>query len=103
MALRSYRDPDGGDWRVWRVVADSISFSTLGEAYRDGWLCFERTDGTDRRRLPMTQVPDGWESFSDDRLDQLRRSAEPATRRSPAFEHPDAVDAGSVERGKPRH
>jgi hypothetical protein len=81
MALRSYTDGSGGEWRVWRVVPDSISFSTLGESYRDGWLCFERVDGTDRRRLSMTHAPSEWETLSDDRLDLLRRQAEPATRR----------------------
>jgi hypothetical protein len=84
MALRSYKDADGSEWRVWRVVPDSISFSTLGESYRDGWLCFERVDGSDRRRLSMTHVPDEWDNLADDRLDQLRRSAEPAMRRSVA-------------------
>lgn len=82
MALRTYRDPDGTEWRVWRVVADSVSFSTLDEMYREGWLCFERVDGGDRRRLPMTQVPADWDAMDAERLETLRRSAEPAMRRS---------------------
>ncbi|HET9013914.1 MAG TPA: hypothetical protein VFN38_18945 [Gemmatimonadaceae bacterium] len=81
MALRVYKDPDGGEWRVWRVVPDSISFSTLGESYRDGWLCFERVDGSERRRLAMSRVPADWDAMSDDLLENLRRTAEPATRR----------------------
>jgi hypothetical protein len=82
MALRSYTDREGSEWRVWRVVPDEISFTTLVESYRDGWLCFERTDGSERRRLSMTQVPLEWEDLSDERLDMLRRMGEPATRRS---------------------
>jgi hypothetical protein len=102
MALRSYRDPAGDEWRVWRVVPDSISFSTLGESYREGWLCFERIDGSDRRRLSMTQVPDGWDSLSDERLDQLRRAAESATRRSGAVSRIDRLDTGTIESEKRR-
>jgi hypothetical protein len=64
------------------VVADSVSFSTLDELYRDGWLCFERVDGSDRRRLSMSHAPAGWETLADERLDQLRRQAEPAMRRT---------------------
>jgi hypothetical protein len=84
MALRVYSDREGGEWRVWRVVPEANSASTLVEVYRDGWLCFERVDGGERRRLSMTQVPPGWETASDKRLDALRRLAEPATRRSVA-------------------
>jgi hypothetical protein len=87
MALRTYKDPDGTEWRVWRVVPDSVSFSTLGEAYRDGWLCFERVDGTDRRRLSMAHVPAEWDDLDDGRLEGLRRSAEPAMRRFGTTEH----------------
>ena len=89
MALRTYKDPAGVEWRVWRVVPDSIGFSTLGEAYRDGWLCFERADGTDRRRLSMAHVPAEWDDLDDDRLEALRRAAEPAMRRWGAAEHAD--------------
>jgi hypothetical protein len=82
MALRSYTDGSGSEWRVWRVVPDSVSFATLGESYRDGWLCFERVDGSDRRRLSMNHTPADWETLTDDHLDQLRRQAEPAARRA---------------------
>jgi hypothetical protein len=96
MALRTYTDPDGVEWRVWRVTPDSISFSTLGEAYRDGWLCFERVDGADRRRLSMAQAPTDWDDLTDDRLDALRRSADPAMRRS----NSTGIDTGALEREK---
>ncbi len=82
MAIRVYKDPEGGEWRVWRVVPDSISFATLGESYREGWLCFERVSGGDRRRLSMARVPAGWDGLTDDRLDALRTLAEPATLRA---------------------
>jgi hypothetical protein len=99
MALRTYKDPDGTEWRVWRVVPDSINFSTLGEAYRDGWLCFERVDGSDRRRLSMTHAPADWDGLDDSRLDALCRAAEPATRRSLATER---IDTDPVRREKGR-
>jgi hypothetical protein len=92
MALRTYKDPDGTEWRVWRVVPDSVGFSTLGEAYRDGWLCFERVDGSDRRRLSMAHVPAEWDDLDEGRLEALRRSAEPAMRRSGVI---DRIDTGA--------
>ena len=82
MALRTYSDEEGGEWRVWRVAPEAISFATLSETYRHGWLCFERVDGSERRRLSMTEVPAEWDALSDERLDLLRRVAEPGTRRS---------------------
>jgi hypothetical protein len=98
MALRTYTDPNGAEWRVWRIVPDSVSFSTLSEAYRDGWLCFERVDGSDRRRLSMTHVPADWEQLDDKRLDALRDSAEPAMRRSTG--RMDAIDADRMGRDR---
>lgn len=82
MALRLYRDSDGAEWRVWRVIPESISFATLDESYRHGWLCFERVDGSERRRLSMTKAPDGWDELPDERLDLLRRGADMAQRSS---------------------
>jgi hypothetical protein len=98
MGLRTYKDPDGAEWRVWRVVPDSISFATLGESYRDGWLCFERVDGSDRRRLSMTHAPTDWDDLADDRLDALCRTAEPAMRRSIATER---IDTDPARRERP--
>ena len=96
MALRVYRDSAGGEWRVWRVSPDAASSSTLDSRFRDGWLCFERADGSDRRRLAMSQVPPGWESVSDDRLDSLCGIAEPATRQPDAPPSHTEVAEGSV-------
>lgn len=97
MALRTYDDREGGGWRVWRVTPDVISFSTLSESYRDGWLCFERVDGSERCRLSMTNVPDDWEALSDERLDLLRRMAEPATRRPVTSTRATESDTGALE------
>ena len=94
MALRTFRESGGTEWRVWRVVPDSIGFSTLEEAYRDGWLCFERTDGSDRRRLSMARVPDEWDALDDKQLEALRQSAEPAMRRYTPTGQMDASAAG---------
>jgi len=95
MALRAYSDATGGAWQVWCVVPDAASASTLADAYRDGWLCFERVDGSDRCRLSMSQAPTAWEELPDDRLDMLRRMAEPAMRRSVATTRvTDDMDTG---------
>jgi hypothetical protein len=102
MALRTYEDPDGKEWRVWRVVPDSISFSTLGESYRGGWLCFERVDGSERKRLSMNEVPEDWEALAEERLDLLRRMAEPGTRRFGASARTDAPDSAGKAREQRR-
>ncbi|MDQ6633274.1 MAG: hypothetical protein M3Z10_00780 [Gemmatimonadota bacterium] len=81
MALRTYTDRNGNEWRVWPVTP-STGAGTLGVSYQGGWLCFERTDGKDRRRLSLTQVPPAWDALPEADLDQLRRAAEPAGRRS---------------------
>ena len=98
MALRAYRDPAGEEWRVWRVVPDSTSFATLDESYREGWLCFERMDGTDRCRLSIGLAPAAWETMPDSRLDELRRQAEPAVIRTP--DSAAAAPHGSSPPGK---
>jgi hypothetical protein len=95
MALRSYTDGDGNEWRVWPVTP-STGASTLGKSYQGGWLCFERIDGSDRRRLSLAQAPPAWEELPDDRLHLLCRSAEPAARRGgPSSD--DAADPSALE------
>jgi hypothetical protein len=96
MALRVYSDGDGNEWRAWPVTP-STGASTLGISYRDGWLCFERVDGSDRRRLAMAQVPPAWDALPDDRLEVLCRMAEPASRRPPSATGGDVADARKVE------
>lgn len=83
MALRVYKDGNGAEWRVWRVVPDA-GFASLDASYREGWLCFERADASERRRLSMSQAPADWEALPDERLDTLCRNSEPATRKSVA-------------------
>ena len=95
MALRVYSDPSGGEWRVWRVTPDGASFASLDPSYREGWLCFERTDGTDRRRLSIGLAPSAWESMPESRLDELRLSAEPAMKHAAT----DPSHAGSRAQG----
>jgi hypothetical protein len=96
MALRVYRDPAGDEWRVWRVMPDSASFATLDANYRDGWLCFERTDGTGRRRLSIGLAPAAWESMPESTLDQLRLSAEPAMQPTDSSESASRKKAGTT-------
>ena len=50
--------------------------SSLPADWKDGWLTFE-SEGEKRRLAP---IPKGWEAFSPERLDLLRRMAEPAPR-----------------------
>jgi hypothetical protein len=96
MALRTYTDRDGVEWRVWPVTP-STGAGTLMASYQGGWLCFERIDGKDRRRLSLTQVPPAWEALPEDGLDQLCRAAEAAGRRGgPAVSQdkdPSALEA----------
>jgi len=89
MALRRYSDRSGGDWNVWDVQPPAADL--VQEPLREGWLCFQRADGGDRYRLPMSEVPLTWEELPAERLDLLRRVAalSPTTgpmRRVPALE-----------------
>ena len=77
MALRVFSTREGEEWRVWSVVPATIAASTLDEAFRGGWLCFEDIKSGERRRLSLTEVPAGWEALPDDRIDLLRRVATP--------------------------
>jgi hypothetical protein len=99
MALRTYTDRKGKEWRVW-PVRPSTGAGTLMASYQGGWLCFERTDGSDRRRLSLTQVPPAWEALPEDALDELCGAAEPAGRRSGPAGTPaeDALEAQQRDR-----
>lgn len=74
MALRTFTDRDGEVWNVWNVVPNG-GMNGYQERYREGWVCFERVGGGGRCRLPSSEVPPGWESLPDDRLDLIRRVA----------------------------
>jgi hypothetical protein len=79
MAVRMFTDRSGQQWSVWRVQPTS-STAGLQERFRNGWLCFERADGESRARLPLDDVPTGWEALPDERLELLCRLAEVASR-----------------------
>ena len=74
MALRIFADRDGQQWRVWSVQP-TVSGRSLRPAFPEGWLCFERLDGSCRCRLSAERAPDDWDSLPDDRLDVLREMA----------------------------
>lgn len=97
MALRVYTDRAGDEWRVWPVMPATVGVPMRDESYRAGWLCFERIDGSDRRRLSMAEVPAAWEALPDPRLDLLCRLAAPATRRPGATNVADAADPSALE------
>jgi hypothetical protein len=72
MALRTFVSRDGSTWSVWRIESSSAAVvpGTPSE-----WLCFQDADSTERRRL--FEFPENWAELPDDRLDLLRRMAEP--------------------------
>lgn len=76
MGLRTFQDRDGNEWQVWRVRPAVREDSPVHSRYRDGWLCFQRADGARRCRIPLDEVPPGWDALPDDRLDLMRRVAE---------------------------
>ena len=88
VGLIEFADADGVRWRVWHVETPPARAHLMDPQYRNGWLVFEREDGTDRRRL--NRVPDDWTSLSPDRLAQLCRVAVPAvaSRNTPSGSQP---------------
>jgi len=74
LALRVFTDRDGFEWQVWNVDPSSMQRGMRIDL-REGWLCFERTGGGDRCRVPLTDVPPAWEQLPDHVLDRLRRIA----------------------------
>jgi hypothetical protein len=100
MAIRSYTDRDGHEWSVWAVTPapGSVAYQ---ERFRAGWVCFERVGGGARCRLPFSEVPAGWESLSDDRLDLLRRVAETTSTTRSSAQH--SADASGERDREPSH
>ena len=82
MSLRMFTDRHGGRWNAWNVVPGGTS-GGYQERYRDGWVCFEKVGGGGRCRLPLKDMPPGWESLPEDRLDLLRRVAEQPSNTGP--------------------
>jgi hypothetical protein len=76
VGLLYFTDAQGARWRVWQVDTPAARAHLMETSFRNGWLVFERDNGTDRRRL--AQVPEDWESLAPDRLAQLCAAATPA-------------------------
>jgi len=93
MALRSFTDSQGQEWRVWNVVPQYDSArdeDTLTPGLQGGWLCFE-TAGHKRRLSP---IPGGWEEAGSEELERFCREAIPVARRH------GAGDAGAAPAGQ---
>jgi hypothetical protein len=75
MALRTFKDPNGQEWNAWHVWPEGGGVG-VNERYRDGWVCFEPVGGGSRCRIPIGELPSGWENLPDERLGLLRRIAE---------------------------
>jgi hypothetical protein len=73
MSIRTFRARNGSTWLVRRI--ESSATVMIPGAQRE-WLAFEDEAGTERRRL--FNIPPNWEDMSDERLDLLRRYAEPS-------------------------
>jgi hypothetical protein len=85
MSYAEYMDRDGRAWRVWYtrpLLAEVVSI--LPSDWKDGWLTFESRG----EKLRLAPVPSGWERLSPERLDLLRRVAEPTT----SFPQPEPAD-----------
>lgn len=74
MALREFTDRSGCVWNAWNVQPPA-SANAVQEPLREGWLCFQRREGGERYRLPLSDVPPVWEELPPERLDLLRRVA----------------------------
>lgn len=78
MGLLTFEDTAGARWRVWRVETPAARAHLMDASFRNGWLVFEREDGSERRRLP--QVPEDWAHLS---AAHLTRLCELAVRAAP--------------------
>lgn len=76
MGLLTFHDADGTRWRVWHVETPMARAHLMDASYRNGWLVFEKEDGTERRRL--AQVPEDWAHLTADHLARLCTLAVPA-------------------------
>jgi hypothetical protein len=90
--VRDFRDRDGREWRAWAVIpqgrqAKKGSLEQLRPEYQSGWLTFETTDESERRRLPS--YPKDWAKGNDADLQQLLASARPVSPRRRKDEHPE--------------
>ena len=88
MALRNFTARDGKLWMAWLVYTGSTG---VLPGMPNEWLAFQSEDGQERLRL--LPFPETWEDLPDDRLDLLRRTAEPVARIRPLHSPPAGVEA----------
>ncbi|GAC1651450.1 MAG: hypothetical protein NVS4B3_12150 [Gemmatimonadaceae bacterium] len=85
VAVGEFSDAEGDQWRVWSVDPDEMHPTTRAEAFTadlaDGWLVFERVDGSEKRRL--CPIPHRWEQAGADELQAMLRRAGSVVRRKP--------------------
>jgi hypothetical protein len=87
MALRTFVASDGKTWTAWLVQSSGV-VAVPGTPTE--WLAFQNEDGTERRRL--LEIPDGWELLPDERLDLVRRIAEPVKQWASRHTPPGGID-----------
>jgi hypothetical protein len=81
VGLLTFKDARGKYWRVWQVDTPPARAHLMDASYRNGWLVFERDDGSERRRL--AQVPEDWTHLTPDHLYRLCQVATPAPQLRP--------------------
>jgi hypothetical protein len=69
VGLLTFQDAAGTRWRVWHVETPSARAHLMEASFRNGWLVFDREDGSERRRL--AQVPEDWAHLAPDHLAKL--------------------------------
>ena len=96
MPLRTFLSRDGSTWSVWRIESGSAA---VVPGTPTEWLCFQDAASTERRRL--FEYPENWDDLPDERLDLLRKMADPVKlwqRPSPPggverIDHPAGADS----------
>jgi hypothetical protein len=69
VGLLTFQDSNGARWRVWHVETPTARAHLMDASFRNGWLVFEKEDGSERRRL--AQVPEDWEHLTPEHLGRL--------------------------------
>ena len=69
MGLLTFQDASGSRWRVWHVETPAARAHLMDASFRNGWLVFEKEDGSERRRL--NQVPEDWAHLAPAHLARL--------------------------------
>ena len=79
MAVREFADEQGKAWRVWCILPEAIHPVTraedyLADCYQLGWLVFETTTSSEKRRL--CPFPRDWETADEQTLRALLHQSE---------------------------